>query len=140
MPINTEHLNRCIRTLELSLELLGKSEPGNIEYEVFRNATVKGFELTLEVSGKLLRKALKPFFATPKTVDALVFKDLFRYGARHGIFSTEEVQRWLKYRDNRNDTAHDYGAGFAEETLLLLPGLIADARSLMNKLDNVEGY
>ncbi|KJU83477.1 Nucleotidyltransferase substrate binding protein [Candidatus Magnetobacterium bavaricum] len=139
MPLNTEHLNRCIQTLELSLESLRKSEPGSIEYEVFRNATIKGFELTLEVSGKLLRKVLKPFFATPKTVDALVFKDLFRYAARHGICSTDEVQRWLKYRDNRNNTAHDYGAGFAEETLLLLPDLIADARSLMNKLGNVAG-
>jgi hypothetical protein len=64
MPINTEHLQRCIRTLEHSIEALSKSEPGSIEYEVFRNATVKGFELTLEISGKLLRKALKPFFAS----------------------------------------------------------------------------
>jgi len=29
----------------------------------------------------------------------------------------EEVERWFAYRDNRNDTAHDYGEGFANETL-----------------------
>ncbi|MBF0339294.1 MAG: nucleotidyltransferase substrate binding protein, partial [Nitrospirae bacterium] len=63
--------------------------------------------------------------------------DIFRYGARHGLLSTDEVQRWLGYRDNRNDTANDYGAGFAEKTLSLLPDLIADARRLMHKLDNV---
>ncbi|WP_040335641.1 nucleotidyltransferase substrate binding protein [Candidatus Magnetobacterium casense] len=137
MSINTKHLNRCIETLESSLHFLRQSEVGSIEYEVFRNATVKGFELTLEISGKLLRKALKPFFATSATVDTLVFKDIFRYGARHGLLSTDEVQRWLGYRDNRNDTANDYGAGFAEKTLSLLPDLIADARRLMHKLDNV---
>jgi hypothetical protein len=134
MPINTEHLQRCIRTLESSIEALSKSEPGSIEYEVFRNATVKGFELTLEISGKLLRKALKPFFASPKDVDELIFKDLFRYGARHGILGMDEAQRWFQYRDNRNAAAHDYGEAFAEKTLSLLPGFIADAGRLADSV------
>lgn len=134
MPINTEHLNRCILTLERSLDALEKSEAGSVEYDVFRNATVKGFELTLELSGKLLRKALKPFFPTSKAVDGLVFKDIFRHAAKHGIVSVDEVERWFKYRDNRNNTAHDYGAGFAEETMKLLPGFISDARRLMDKV------
>jgi nucleotidyltransferase substrate binding protein (TIGR01987 family) len=134
MPINTEHLNRCILTLERSLDALEKSAAGSVEYDVFRNATVKGFELTLEVSGKLLRKALKPFFATSKAVDGLVFKDIFRHAAKHGMIGIAEVERWFKYRDNRNNTAHDYGAGFAEETMKLLPGFIADARRLTDKI------
>jgi len=29
------------------------------------------------------------------------------------------------YCDNRNKTAHDYGIGFAEETLKLLPDFVA---------------
>lgn len=134
MPINTEHLNRCILTLERSLDALEKSEAGSVEYDVFRNATVKGFELTLELSGKLLRKALKPFFATSKAVDGLVFKDIFRHAAKHGLVGIDEVERWFKYRDNRNNTAHDYGAGFAEETMKLLPAFISDARRLMDKV------
>ena len=134
MPINTEHLNRCIQTLERSLDALDKSEAGSLEYEVFRNATVKGFELTLEFCGKLLRKALKPFFATPKAVDELVFKDIFRHAAKHGLVGIDEAERWFKYRDNRNNTAHDYGVAFAEETMKLLPGFISDARRLMGKI------
>ena len=42
----------------------------------------------------------------------------------------EACERWFAYRDNRNDTAHDYGEKFAETTLKLLPGFIADAREL----------
>jgi len=136
MRIYTEHLTRCLQTLERSLEALLKAESGSIEYEVFRNATVKGFELTLEISGKLLRKALKPYFASPKTVDDLMFKDIFRHAAKHGLITPDEVERWLKYRDNRNDTAHDYGVGFAEETMKLLPSFIADVQQLIVKLDN----
>ena len=47
MTINTKHLGRCIQTLESSLTLLQRSEPGSIEYEIYRNATVKGFELAM---------------------------------------------------------------------------------------------
>lgn len=42
----------------------------------------------------------------------------------------EEVERWFAYRDNRNDTAHDYGEGFANETMKLLPAFIIDVRTL----------
>ena len=34
------------------------------------------------------------------------------------------------YRDNRNYTAHDYGVGFADETLKLLPSFLLDAQAL----------
>jgi len=37
------------------------------------------------------------------------------------MITMEEAERWLEYRDNRNDTAHDYGEGFANDTLALLP-------------------
>ena len=55
---------------------------------------------------------------------------MFRHAARYGLISADACERWLEYRDNRNDTAHDYGAGFAEATLTLLPVFIADAKAL----------
>ena len=54
--INTEYLEKCILTLEKSYEMLQKSEEGSIDYELYRNSLVKGFEMTLEQSGKLLKK------------------------------------------------------------------------------------
>ncbi|TAL44391.1 MAG: hypothetical protein EPN89_14075 [Methylovulum sp.] len=67
------------------------------------------------------------YFATPKQADKLVFKDIFRYAAKYDLITLAEAERWLQYRDNRNDTAHDYGVGFADETLILLPQFIKDA-------------
>lgn len=130
MYLNTDHFARCITTLESSLVLLKDSDPDSIQYEIFRNAVVKGFELTLETAGKLLRKALKAFTASPKEVDKLTYKDLLRHAAKHGLMDTDTVERWFLYRDNRNSTAHDYGVGFAEDTLRLLPAFVSDARSL----------
>jgi nucleotidyltransferase substrate binding protein (TIGR01987 family) len=134
MKLNTDHLARCIRTLESSLARLDKAEPESIDYEVFRNAVVKGFELVLETSGKLLRKALKAYGGSPKAVDELFYKDVLRHAGKHGLLTPEAIERWFAYRDNRNSTAHDYGEGFARETLLLMPGFMEDARSLEAKL------
>jgi nucleotidyltransferase substrate binding protein (TIGR01987 family) len=130
MTLNTDHYARCIRTLELTLDQLKKVEPESIEFEIFRNAAVKGFELTLETAGKLLRKALKSYTGRPREVDGLTYKDVLRQSAKHSLLSTDEVTRWFAYRDNRNDTAHDYGVGFADETLKLLPSFVSDAQAL----------
>ncbi len=81
MALNTEHCARCIRTLESALALLKQAEPESIDYEIFRNAVVKGFELTLEAAGKLLRKALTAYAGSPRQIDALTYKDLLRHAA-----------------------------------------------------------
>ena len=65
-------------------------------------------------------------------------KGVFRNAARHGLLSAESCEGWFEYRDNRNDTAHDYGEGFAEQTLNLLPGFIADARELASVVQGGE--
>lgn len=127
MIIDTEYYERCIRTLENAYSLLIKSNPDSIEYEMYRSACIKEFEIILEQSGKLLRKILKPFFHSSKEVDKLVFKELFRFAVHHSLISDETCERWLEYRDNRNNTAHDYGVNFAEDTLVLLPSFIKDA-------------
>lgn len=140
MILRTEHLARCLQTLEKSLEQLNGAPKDSIDYEVYRNAVVKGFELTLETSGKLLRRAVKTYVSNPRAVDELNYKDVFRHAAKHGLLDAATVQRWFAYRDNRNDTAHDYGKGFAEETLILLPKFLIDARQLETVLREKFGH
>lgn len=50
------------------------------------------------------------------------------------------VERWFSYRDNRNNTAHDYGVGFAEETLALMPKFITDVRDIEANLRKKFGH
>lgn len=109
---------------------------GTIEYEMYRNSLVKGFEMTIEQSGKLLRKRLEPFFATKQALDKLTYKDLFRHALKHSLLTEDAVNRWFEYRDNRNNTAYDYGQGFAEETLNLIDSFLADAKLLMSVIEN----
>ena len=94
---------------------------------MYRSACIKEYEIILEQSGKLLRKVLKPYFHSSKEVDRLYYKDLFRHAVLRSLITDETCERWLEYSDNRNDTAHDYGVNFAEETLALLTNFIADS-------------
>ena len=136
MSIDTTFLRRCIRTLEMALEGIEKHrEAGDALYDIYRAACVKEFELVLEQSGKLLRKRIAAFFASNRQADRLTFKDLFRHAARHGLIDSEAVERWFRYRDNRNDTAHNYGEDFAEATLKLLPTFVADAKTLADMIE-----
>ena len=130
MPIDTGFLIRCITTLESAFEQLRQRGPDDAFYDIFRAASVKEFELVLEQSGSLLKKRLRPYFASNRQADKLTFKDVFRHAAKHGLISVDACERWCVYRDNRNDTAHDYGEKFAETTLQLLPDFIADAKEL----------
>lgn len=136
MSINTEILEKCILTLEKSYETIKSTEEGSIDYEMYRNSLVKSFELTLEQAGKLLKKRITPFFATNKAVDSLNFKDIFRNAFKHSLLSQEEVERWFIYRDNRNNTAHDYGKAFAEETLKLVESFLSDVKNLKKVIEN----
>lgn len=130
MDLNTDHLLRCIQTLEASVERYNQAVPDSIDQEIFRNAIVKGYELIQETSYKLLRKALSEFGYGTRKLDEPPAKGVLRLAATHGLMTLEEVERWFAYRTNRNFTAHDYGEGFAKETLALLPAFIADSRKL----------
>ena len=140
MSNDTVFLRRCIQTLELALDTIGKQKEADADlYDICRAACVKEFELVLEQSGKLLRKRIAAYFSSNRQADLLAFKDLFRYAAKHGLIEPEVVERWLYYRDNRTDTAYNYGEDFAKATLRLLPAFVADAKALADMIEEVNG-
>lgn len=128
--LNTDYFSRCIRTLEQAYTHLATLPKDDLTYDIYRAACVKEFEIILEQAGKLLKKSLRDYFATPKQADQLNFKDIFRFAAKHSLMTIEESERWMRYRDNRNATAHDYGIDFAKQTLPLLSQFILDAKQL----------
>lgn len=137
--LNTDHLSRCRQTLESSLVMYQRAAAGSIDQEVFRNAIVKGYELAQETAFKLLKKALKVYGHGGKKLESTPVKEILRLAAVHDLMTLEEVERWFVYRDNRNNTAHDYGAAFAEQTLVLMPDFLADVARLAETLEKKLG-
>ncbi len=129
--LNTEFIERCLKALDQAFRMLHNVDQSSIEYDLYRAAVIKEFELVLEQSGKLLRKLLKPYFHSSREVDRLTFKDVFRYASKHTFLNEEQTERWMHYRDNRYTTAHDYGFEFANKTLEIIPQFIEDAKALV---------
>ncbi len=135
MTLNTDHLDQCINSLEALTGLLAEQKQDTIQYAALRSAIIKEFELTIEVAGKTVRKALKEMDTPPQTIDRLSFKETFRLGAKHSFLDPSAIMRWFEYRGNRNETAHDYGVDFAEKTLKVIPSFIEDAKLLSQAIN-----
>lgn len=132
--LTTENLARCIVVLEYSIQLYNGASANSIEQEVFRNAVMKGFELTQEISFKLLRRVVKGYGVPALRVESMYVKDLLREAAGHTLITPEAVERWYDYRDSRNESAHDYDLGSVNEIFELLPDYLQDVRELEQKI------
>lgn len=136
--LNTDHLHNTLRALESAVAQYHHAVAGNktTDQEIFRMAIVKGFELTQEVCFKLIKRRLKDFGYGGRALETTPVKELLRLAGKHGLVSLQEIERWFDYRDNRNDTAHDYGEAFAQETLALMPAFIIDAGAIEARLND----
>ena len=132
--LDVTHFERCLDALDRGLELYQLAAPESVDADMFRSACVKEFELLVEVAGKLLKKRLRPYFASNQDVDRLTYKNVFRHAARYSLLPLEVVERWLRYRDIRNETAHEYGADYAEKAMTILPAFAVDARAVQQAL------
>jgi nucleotidyltransferase substrate binding protein (TIGR01987 family) len=141
MSLPTEHLLTTLQALAAALTRYRQAAAGSdpIDEELFRLAIVKGFELSQEICFKLLRRRLRDIVPGSSRLAAMPVKDVLRLAAHYDLLTLDEVERWFRYRDNRNDTAHDYGEQFAQQTLSLLEAYLPDARALALRLQQEEG-
>ena len=63
MYLDTTYLMRCTDALEKAYINLQKYSEDELEYDIFRSAVIKEFEIIIEQSGQLLKKALSPYFS-----------------------------------------------------------------------------
>ena len=137
MNIDTAYLRRCIDTLESMSDALNCSSPEETVYDMYCNICIEKFELVLEQSGKLLKKRLRPWFASNRQADRLTFRDTFRYAAKHSLIPADACERWLEYRDNQNHAENNSGQAFSESTLRLFSALVEDARVLATVVEEL---
>ena len=128
--LNIDYFSRCIVVLEQAYKSIKESGIKKIDYDIYRSACIKEFEIILEQYGNLLKKRVREFFTSKEQLDRLSFKDIFRCSAKHGLISLQSSENWLIFRDKRNNTAHHYGEHFAEEILEIIPEFILEAKKL----------
>lgn len=134
MHISTTHLERCLQTLTASLQKLQATESDSIEFDIYRNAVIKGFELSQEICGKLLRRALKAYGGSPKEVDEIVYKEVLRRCAKQTILEPAFTEKLWVYTTKQQSVADDDYIPFVQEILPLLPIFITEMSHISNLL------
>lgn len=83
--------------------------------DIVRDACIKRFEFTFDLSWKLLKAVLEERHG----IDLASPKTCFREAYRQGIISYDDA--WIDMTDKRNSTSHTYNQATAEEIYDLLP-------------------
>ncbi len=127
-PTDTPSMNKFQATLR-QFEKALKSFKGVLSLQksdVVRDAAIKRFELTLDLSWKMLKVFLEDkmglLCASPK--------ECFREAYRQGIIKYDEA--WLTLVDLRNETVHTYNEKTAKRIFSQLPDAARQFESLVD--------
>ncbi len=86
--------------------------------DINRDSAIKRFELTFDLSWKLI----KVFLEEEKGVKCFSPKDCFREAYRQGLIRYSNL--WIKMTDLRNESAHTYNEKFADKFYKKLPKML----------------
>lgn len=107
------------------------SEPDDLQ---IRDGLIQRFEFTYDLSHKSLRRAVEARAPNPEEVDLMSFPALIRTGFEQGLVSGGWTA-WQRYRELRNITSHTYDEAKAQEVAAAIPEFLAEAQSLLARLE-----
>ncbi len=86
------------------------------------------------VAARLLRRKLRDWATAHASARRLTFRQSFRTAGEFALLDEDACERWLAYRDLRNESAHDYDDAVAEGVMETLPDFRKDAKALVRAL------
>ena len=96
-----------------------------------RDAAIQRFEYTYELCWKFIKRWLETESGYTGA-DRLSIKDLYRKGAETGLIINP--QEWFDFHKARNETAHTYNEGKAEEVYEEVKKFLIRAKELLAEL------
>ena len=109
---------------------MGTMDP--IGRQTFRAGVVKQFEITFELSWKLMARWLNTH-VTEGITDRVSKSELFRLAAEKGLVA--DVEKWMEYNKARNQTAHIYDQRIADLVYRATREFVHDATYLLRALE-----
>lgn len=103
------------------------------EDEELRDAVIQRFEYTYELCWRMLKRHLEQVVADTTRLDGLSFRELLREGAERGLIA--EIEPWLQYRHQRNQTSHVYNAMTAQAVFQSALSFRSAAAALLEELE-----
>ena len=140
-PLDLGALRNAVRSLEDSQDVVGDSKWFEQQSDKIQNTLTAGviqnFEFVYEISIKMIRRQIELEAASPAEGSQSDFRDLIRVAAEKGIIA--DAAAWFTYRRMRNLTSHTYDRQKAQQVYRETLAFIADARSLLARLEARNG-
>ena len=130
MELDITPLQRAVARLDQGLQRYFK----DISDEQIRDGLIQRFEFTYELSHKMLKRYLEAASANPAAFDAMDFQTLIRTGNEQGLL-LGDWPAWRTWRNLRARTSHTYNEAVALEVVDAIPGFLAEAQFLLQRLE-----
>lgn len=136
MKLDLTSLKKAVKSLSSALTVAYSSEQMDKMSVDARDAIKAGviqkFEFTYELCWKFIKRRLEDDLGSAY-IDGLSRRELFRIGAEHRLIDNVEV--WMEYHDQRNETAHTYDEDTANEVFATAKKFLVDAAKLLSNLE-----
>ena len=103
-----------------------RAEPAD---DRLRDGLIQRFELTGELSHRMLRRYLQDVLPSSEDATRMTFAELVRTGNERGLLRAE-WPAWRRFRDIRTRTTHIDGADTAAEAVREIPAFLDEAEYL----------
>jgi nucleotidyltransferase substrate binding protein (TIGR01987 family) len=101
--------------------------------EQIRDGLIQRFEVTYELSHKMLGRYLKETAASPDEIERMPFADLIRAANAQGLLRGD-WPAWRRFREMRARTSHTYDANVASQVTAAIPAFLEEAEHLYAEL------
>ena len=102
-----------------------------LDVEAMQESVIKRFDIAMEMTWKHLMKYLTEEVGINETPNGQ--KPILRLADQNGLLDTR-IGEWIEYVNARNASSHDCSGEKAEQTLAVIPGFIADAKGLYERM------
>ena len=136
MPLELTNLRNSIQSLT---DLLAVAENDtrmgqftDVERNGIRAGVIQNFEVTYEISWKLMARWLNTYVASG-VADGVTRRQLFRLAAENRLI--HDVDEWMQHHEARNTTSHIYNEEQAARVYEATREFVHDARYLLEALE-----
>ena len=134
MSLQLDSLAQAIDALDRSVKTSNRLDTSDDDLlETVRAGVIQNFEVTYEQCWKMMKRWLEEYIGKAYVDNANTRRELFRLAARSQLIT--EVQRWMDYHDERNQTSHTYNEEIAQGVFEEAKEFVHDARQLLRTLE-----
>ena len=135
MPLDLGSLQKAVAALRAALAKSNDSHfmatLDDVARDTMKAGVIQHFEFTYELCWKFMKRWLETNIS-PNVADGVTRRQLFRLAVENRLI--DDVDRWMRHHDARNDTAHTYDPAIAERVYRAAHDFAHDAGGLLEAL------